>query len=382
MKKFIHLINNYLSNFWFILFLLIFGSFIVIFFDPIRATSFSFGINGEFSLISLVLWRFLVLFLLPLAAISILLATIIWLKDETGNSYRGFSALVIILLSLGLLFIFIPKLSVLDLEIRNSTMIFRNFIDSSSSFKNLSLTEELSFKFRSIDINSVIQKQNSKIWWNNNEGYSIIASTSESIFVAKDFSGPLLDSNMIPGEMFKRELDVTKSVFTERGFILNKNNSSTSTDDQKFFDYVQAYEKDNYLCAITVNAEVSSYPSSGTGEQAKMGYLLYVGCTDKLALAEVEQIPFLDALNFKNKEQVAELINSEDNYFHVEIHGRRAGQAVILKKENDKYRVLLISQEAPFCSLIDKEKIPSSVLTSIGGGDCYADNSTYIKRAK
>jgi|GEM_PF-1594905 len=246
------------------------------------------------------------------------------------------------------------------------------------TFKNLSVTEELSARFKAIDKNSTIQNQDYGMWWDNNEGYSIIASTSESILAAKDFSSPGLEPNMIPDGIFKRELAIVKTVFTDRGFILNKNNSSTSMDDQRLFDYVQAYEKDNYLCTVTVSAEASSYPGSGKNGKAEEGYLLSVSCTDRLAEAEDQQIPFLDALNFKNKEQVAQLINSDGNFFHVEIHGRRAGSAVILKKENGKYRVLLISQEAPRCSLINKEKIPSSVLTSIGGGDCYSDNGTYV----
>lgn len=252
---------------------------------------------------------------------------------------------------------------------------------TNQALKKTLVIDELFSRFKSIDKNSTIQNQNYGMWWDDNEGYSIIASTSESILVAKDFSSPGLEPNMIPDRIFKRELDMAKIVFTDRGFIPNKNNSSTSTDDQRLFDYVQAYEKNNYICTVTVSAEASSYPGSGKNGKAEMGYLLYISCTDKLALAEIEQIPFLDALNFKNKEQVAVVISSEGDYFHIEIHGRRAGSAVILKKENGKYRVLLISQEAPRCSLINKEKIPTSVLTSIGGGDCYSDAGTYIKNS-
>lgn len=278
---------------------------------------------------------------------------------------------------------FIGNKKLLNLKIL-ITLIFLLTIGFAFSFlknptlKNLSVTEELTARFKAIDKNSTIQNQDYGMWWDNNEGYSIIASTSESILVAKDFSSPGLESNMIPDGIFKRELAIVKTVFTDRGFILNKNNSSARTDDQKFYDYVQAYEKDNYLCTVTISAEASSYPGSGKNGKAEMGYLLFVSCTDKLAEAEVEQIPFLDALNLKNKEEVAQLINSEGDYFHVETHFRRAGSAVILKKENGNYRVLLISQEAPRCSLVNKEKIPLSVLTSIGGGDCYANDGAYV----
>ena len=145
MKRITLLFNSYLSNFWFVLLLLTISGFIIIFFDPIRAAAFSFGINGEFALISLVLWRFWVLFLLPLAVISILLAVTIWFRDKEGNNYRGFTTLVIILLTLGFLFLLISKLLILDQEIRNHTMVFRNTIEQkqklSPSLSELELIE-------------------------------------------------------------------------------------------------------------------------------------------------------------------------------------------------------------------------------------------------
>lgn len=235
--------------------------------------------------------------------------------------------------------------------------------------KNLSVTEELMTRFKTIDSSSAILKQDSKMWWNNNDGYSLLASTTESVVVVKTWNNQKV-SEKIPDEIFKPELLATKEVFEDRGFVLNKNNSSANMDDQKFYDYVQAYEKDGYLCTVTVNGEVSSYPIS-------MGYHLFVSCTNKLKEAEIEQLPFLEALNLKNKEEVVELKNSESDYFHVEISARRAGEAAVLKKENGTYRVLLISQEAPNCGLIEREKIPALVLSSIGSGDCYDNRGQY-----
>lgn len=61
---------------------------------------------------------------LPLGIISILVSGTIWLKDKTGDSYRGFIALIIILLSLGLSFMLVSKLNILDQDIRSHTGIF------------------------------------------------------------------------------------------------------------------------------------------------------------------------------------------------------------------------------------------------------------------
>ena len=123
-KKYLTLLNSFLSNFWFALLLLTISSLLVIFFDPNMAVAFSFGKNGEFASLSLILNRFWVLFLLPLATISIIFSLIIWLKDKTENNYRGFSALIIILLTLGLSFLLISKLVILDYNIKQGTGIF------------------------------------------------------------------------------------------------------------------------------------------------------------------------------------------------------------------------------------------------------------------
>ncbi len=256
---------------------------------------------------------------------------------------------------------------------------FRN-----QSLRNRSITEELSARFRSLDKSSIIQKNDYQMWWDDNEGYSLLASTTESILVVKNtFGFDQYDQNLIPAEIFKEESKIASEVFIERGFALNKRNSSASTTDDSLWDYVQAYEKGNYLCTVTVNSEASTYPGGGFGEKAKMGYQLYVSCTDKLAETEAEQRPFLEALGLKGKGQYAMLAVAEGDYFRVETGGRRGGQSAILKKENGKYRIIVMTQESLLCSLIKKEKIPEAISDSLGDPDnpgCFADNGAdYIR---
>jgi len=43
------------------------------------------------------------------------------------------------------------------------------------NYKTPSITEELSARFKSFDKNLAIQKQDSKMWWDNNDGYSLMA---------------------------------------------------------------------------------------------------------------------------------------------------------------------------------------------------------------
>lgn len=238
--------------------------------------------------------------------------------------------------------------------------------------RQLPLTGELMVRFKLVNQTSDIQALNDGLWWDDNDGYSVIIPSTESILIAKTKDGEILESTVIPGEYFMLELAIAKQVFTNRGFTLNKRNSSTSIDDSNFYDYVQAYEKNGKLCTIVVNEDYSSY-GSGIGKEAKMAYTLMVSCGDTLSEAQIEQHPFLDALGLKDKKTVVQIINQDGLFFQIGMNQRRGGFTAILKKDGNKYRVLLISQEAPSCALIDKEKIPSNVLSSIGEGSCFTN---------
>jgi hypothetical protein len=108
MKKIIILLNEYLSNFWFILLLIVTGWLVMSFFEPISIVV-ALGNSVSLDKISAILWRFWVLYLLSLAVISIFISTIVWLKDKADNNFRGFIALIIILFSLSSSFFFSNK---------------------------------------------------------------------------------------------------------------------------------------------------------------------------------------------------------------------------------------------------------------------------------
>jgi hypothetical protein len=123
MKKFIILLNDHLSQFWFTLLFLTLGCFIIFFLDPSGAI-IVFGKNWEFDKISDVIGSFWMTFLLPLSIVSIAISTTIWLKDKTGNSHRGLYALIITIASLAFIFLFMIKTEMLYQNIKNGTSIF------------------------------------------------------------------------------------------------------------------------------------------------------------------------------------------------------------------------------------------------------------------
>lgn len=235
----------------------------------------------------------------------------------------------------------------------------------------LSVVSELMIRFESIDSRTDTHISNYGFRWNDDDGYSIFIPSTEAFFLVKPRMG-CFEPDLVP-DLFDQELSVAKKVFTERGFVLDKTNSSTSTSDRHFYDYIQAYKKGGELCTVVANPDCSSYE----GSKGQVEHQLRVSCGNTFTKARVEQLPFLKALELKDKNRTARVRTQKGQFFQVGMGYVRGGSTAILKKENDNYQVLFIGQESPSCNLIDEEKIPNEVLSSIGKGSCFTDNGEY-----
>ena len=249
--------------------------------------------------------------------------------------------------------------------------------DFDSNLKNLSVTEELMTHFKLIDLESDIQLKPLVFSWVGDDGYRILVPATESFFVAKQ-SNFLSDFRIIPNLYFYQELAVIKQVFAKRGFILDVKNFSKNILDKSFYDYIQAYRKGNELCVVKVNPDNTSY-LSGDYDTA---YSLSVSCGNTFDEAYNEQLPFIKAIkDFKPeyKNLTVRLYEHSGNFFKVGVGGFRGGSSAVLKKEGEKYRVLYISQEDPYCELIENENIPAEVLKLFKIGGCW-DGASGFRR--
>ena len=175
--------------------------------------------------------------------------------------------------------------------------------------------------------------------------------------------------------IYEKELSIAEKMFLERGYVLNKNNSSVDEFDKRLYDYVQTYTKGDELCAVIVNADCSSYGGSGMD----ISHELRVSCGNTLKEASNEQIPFLETLELKDTNSVVRVNNQSGDFFQLGVGGFRGGQTAVVKKEGETYRLLLMAQEGPSCELIEKEQIPHEILSSIGGGSCWTDDGGYVR---
>jgi hypothetical protein len=255
-------------------------------------------------------------------------------------------------------------------------LLFNTYKNKEKELRKLSITSELITRFESIDSGTDTHASNYGFRWNGNDGYSVFVPSTEAFFLVKPRTG-CFERDLVP-DLFEKELSIAKRVFTERGFVLDKTNSSTSTSDRSFYDYVQAYKKDDELCKVVANPDCSSYE----GSNGQVEHQLRVSCGNTFAKARAEQLPFLEALELKDKNGIVKIRNQNEAFFEIGLGWLRTGSTAILKKEDDTYRVLFIGQESPSCNLIDEEKIPSEVLSSIGKGGCFVDDGEYREFVK
>jgi hypothetical protein len=206
----------------------------------------------------------------------------------------------------------------------------------------------------------------------NTMGYMLSVPARE--FVSGTISSSSYVANA-PDAFFSEELHIVRDVFMRRGFVFNKLNSSTSTSDVTFNDYIQAYENGNEHCVVVSGADGLGYSKSYESIQ----YSLHIICAGDITTIEDEQIPLLQALGYRNSRISLTHIIRDGDFVTAGASGDRGGSTVILKKEEIQYRLIAQTQEDLRCDIVEKEKIPLSVLENIGTGTgkCFEDNGQY-----
>ncbi len=260
------------------------------------------------------------------------------------------------------LFLFVAMAALLTMGVGCAKPSTNNQI---SAGDNASITEEFKTSFKSMK-EAPAPQTSAVVVWSNNDGYTIIVPKTESVsFTKNPATGKPFNPAPLAEAYFAQELTIVKQVFTDRGFTLNKLNSIAN-------DYfsIQAYEKGDELCTATID----------------MGnYSLTITCGNTLVEAQNQQFSFLDALKLKNTGKTVSLINQNGLFFQVYVSGGQGsggGASAVLKKEGDKYRVLLFDNGLPSCDTIDKEKIPYDMLSTSGKGECFIKGGDSLTKTR
>ena len=140
---------------------------------------------------------------------------------------------------------------------------------------------------------------------------------------------------------------------TFAGFSLNQANSSRSITDDQFYDYVQAYEKDEIKCTLVAS------PDCGGSSGVPTHYDFSFSCTDSFEENYQEQIPYLKDLNLTDT--IVHVSEKVGDYVNLKVYYRRSGYYVIAQLINGTWTELQASQEAPSRQIMESHQVPLEI---------------------
>lgn len=174
-------------------------------------------------------------------------------------------------------------------------------------------------------------------------------------------------------EEFTKLNEMVEEVMTSNGFLLNEKNSSDNETDDQFYDYVQAYEKDEVMCVATSDPDLGA-----SSPEAPFSSLFNFSCFDNIALDEAyaEQIPFLKVLDAKNI--VVSNIKINGDKATMGVAGRRTGAMMFMYKSGENWVPIIKGglQAVPECGALEENNIPEEYWI-----DCYDKDGTIRKGA-
>lgn len=199
--------------------------------------------------------------------------------------------------------------------------------------------------------------------WKTKNSWTVLDNSAIGFTIPINIAYPCERSICVRLPMIRELNESFSLMFRQNGFVENKLNSSASEDDEQFYDYILAFQKDNTVCTLTTNPDVM-------GEPAHVAINYVVACSDEINRHYAEQLPFLMSLNDPNASVQVQKISSD--FALVEFGYRREGMYGILKKINGTWHILHKSQESPPCELITQYGIPEKIYKDpLLGGACY-----------
>lgn len=202
------------------------------------------------------------------------------------------------------------------------------------------------------------------LWWVSDDDWNILDKSGDSVFTfvtidEKDF-GDNADNSNHP--LVKKVNELALQFFKDKGFEIDKRNSSDSESDKKFYDYIIAFKKGEMRCTSVTNADITRDNLS-----KKFGFDIQIICADQFKKSYEEQTPYLKAIK-GGKDIVITDIRRQGDYAYLNVHYRRTGHVVIGKFEGGKFKEIISGQDSPTCILMEKERVPKEIY-----GSCYRE---------
>lgn len=150
-------------------------------------------------------------------------------------------------------------------------------------------------------------------------------------------------------------------VMLQHGFTRNVRNSSRSLADDRFYDFVRAYERDGVEAVFTSSPDCWSRTGAGL-----MYYSFDFGYTTDLAANAAVQVPFLRDLSL-GSDVVIHVSKHEGVWAVVDVNYRRTGHYIIAKQIAGRWMQVYAGQDVPSCDVVHIWAIPASITS------CYSE---------
>jgi len=195
------------------------------------------------------------------------------------------------------------------------------------------------------------------VWWVSDDGFSILNEDSDfTVSTGVDCTDFNYEKGLEKIQQMKSEFSpkIDELMFRE-GYELNFNNSSSSHDDDSFYDYIRGYENSDSKCLLTISPDCSGLLNGDSSYDANFS------CTNDFDKNYLSQAPILKDLQIFD--QVIRKNKETDEFLHLAVNARRSGYYVIAKKINGKWTELIGGQDTPPCDVIREYKIPNEIIS-------------------
>jgi len=193
------------------------------------------------------------------------------------------------------------------------------------------------------------------VWWISPDYLNIINEDSLGaelrLFNCEYGADPKLD---FKGAARQIGLAVSR-VMMQNGFEANLENSSESIEDDQFYDYIQAYQKEGTRCVFTASPDCGA-----AGDEDRFYHILSFACTDQFDSNYQEQAPYLKDLEIEKA--VIRISKKSGNFVKLAVNYRRSGFLVFAKLIDGKWTQIHAGHTEPPCDVAEQYQVPSEFM--------------------
>lgn len=145
------------------------------------------------------------------------------------------------------------------------------------------------------------------------------------------------------------------AVMAQHGFTRNVRNSSRTLADDRYYDFVRAYERRGLQAAFVASPDCWSRTGAGL-----MYYSFDFGYTTDLAANARVQVPFLRDLSL-GSDVVIHVAKLREPWAVIDVNYRRTGYYLVAKRIAGRWMQIFGGQDVPSCELTRTWAVPAAI---------------------